>query len=199
MVTRSEERLKRGFDIVVALAGLTVCMPVILLCWLIAALETRSNGFFVQPRIGQNGRLINVIKVKTMYPSRGKRSSITACSAMSITRSGAFFRKYKLDELPQLFNVLFGHMSLVGPRPDVPGYADKLKGSDRVILELRPGITGPASIKYRNEDEILASVDDPVFYNDHVIWPDKVRINRDYYENYSLKSDLRYLIATIVP
>jgi lipopolysaccharide/colanic/teichoic acid biosynthesis glycosyltransferase len=191
--------LKRAFDVVLAALGLIFCGPLILLCWLIAALETKSNGFFIQQRIGQHGRIIHVVKIKTMYPERERRSAIAACHLGSITRCGAFFRNYKLDELPQLFNVLIGDMSLVGPRPDIPGYADKLKGRDRVVLQLKPGITGPASIKYRNEDEILAATSDPVMYNDQVIWPDKVKINRDYYEHYSILSDIQYLIKTIMP
>ena len=106
-------------------------------------------------------------------------------------------RKYKLDELPELFNVLIGQMSLVGPRPDVPGYADKLVGVDRDILKLRPGITGPASLKYLNEEEILAKKDNPKLYNDEVIYPDKVKINLDYYNNQSIWIDIKIIFATI--
>lgn len=197
-MSRNEEISKRMFDVTVALLGLLLCWPVILVCWVIASLETRSNGFFVQERIGRLGCVIRVVKIKTMHSAKGKRSPITACHLDSVTRSGAIFRRYKLDELPQLLNVLRGDMSLVGPRPDVPGYADKLEGSDRVVLQLRPGITGPATLKYRNEDEILATVKDPVYYNNQVIWPDKVRINRHYYEHYSFFNDLLYLFKTIV-
>lgn len=114
-----------------------------------------------------------------------------------ITPFGAKLRKYKLDELPELWNVFIGDMSFVGPRPDVPGYADKLEGEDRLILKLRPGITGPASLKYRNEEEILAKVDDPQKYNDEVIYPDKVKINLDYYYNNSLIGDVKLIIQTI--
>lgn len=114
-----------------------------------------------------------------------------------ITPLGAVLRKYKLDELPELWNVLIGDMSFVGPRPDVPGYADKLKGEDRLILKLRPGITGPASLKYRNEEEILAKVEDPIRYNDEVIYPDKVRINLDYYKHHTFFGDLHYIFKTI--
>jgi lipopolysaccharide/colanic/teichoic acid biosynthesis glycosyltransferase len=133
-----------------------------------------------------------------MYPGDSQRSPIASKNFSSISRSGRFFRKYKLDELPQLFNVLLGSMSLVGPRPDVPGYADRLQGDDRVVLLLRPGITGPASIKYKDEESILAAVDDPESYNDRIIWPDKVRINREYVANYSLLRDLRYIVHTIL-
>lgn len=189
--------LKRGFDIFFSLIGLFVCFAIICVAWVVASVETRSNGFFVQKRIGRNGRVIKVCKIKTMFPGDDKRSSIASNNIASITRSGKFFRKYKIDELPQLFNVLAGDMSLVGPRPDVPGYADRLEGEDRIILRLRPGITGPASIKYRNEESLLAAADDPVWFNDEVIWPDKVRINREYISNYSLLLDLRYILRTI--
>lgn len=197
-MSTNDARRKRLFDTALAIIGLVTLSPLMLICWSIATLETRSNGFFVQPRIGRHGRVIKVIKIKTMYPSSGDRSSITACNRSSITRSGAFFRKFKLDELPQLVNVLVGDMSFVGPRPDVPGYADQLEGEDKVVLLMRPGITGPASIKYRDEDELLSSVDDPVSYNDKVIWPDKVRINKEYYSNYSFWLDLLYLFKTFV-
>lgn len=190
--------LKRLFDITASFFGLVVFLPIIAVCWVIAAIETRSNGFFVQKRIGQHGKIIHVVKIKTMKPARGDRSPIAAQNLASITRSGAIFRRYKLDELPQLFNVLAGQMSFVGPRPDVPGYADKLTGEDRIVLALTPGITGPASIKYKDEEEILASVDDPASYNDKVIWPDKVRINKEYYFNYSFAKDIQYITKTIL-
>lgn len=190
--------MKRLFDLTFSCVGLAFSWPLILICWSIAAVETRSNGFFVQSRIGRHGRHIKIIKIKTMYPARESRSPITAFNTAVITRSGALFRRYKLDELPQLINVLLGDMSFVGPRPDVPGYADVLNGTDRVILLMRPGITGPASIKYRNEEELLSSVEDPAAYNDQIIWPDKVRINKEYYSNYSLLKDLGYIIQTIL-
>jgi lipopolysaccharide/colanic/teichoic acid biosynthesis glycosyltransferase len=189
--------LKRAFDIFFSMTGLALSFPIICTCWSVAALETHSNGFFIQKRIGRNGRVIKVCKIKTMFPGDGSRSPIASNNFSSITRSGRFFRKYKLDELPQLFNVLTGDMSLVGPRPDVPGYADRLEGSDRIVLLLRPGITGPASIKYKDEESLLAAVDDPASYNDKVIWPDKVRINKEYFANYSLLLDVRYIFQTI--
>jgi lipopolysaccharide/colanic/teichoic acid biosynthesis glycosyltransferase len=125
-------------------------------------------------------------------------SSIASKNKFRITKFGSVFRSWKLDELPQLFNVLIGDMSIVGPRPDVPGYADRLNDEDRVILLLRPGITGPASIKYRNEEEILAASDDAVLYNDMVIWPDKVMINKNYIMNYSFLRDIQYALETII-
>lgn len=197
-MSRSDFLLKRVFDIFFSAIGIIIFFPLILLCWTIAAIDTRSNGFFIHQRIGRNGRLINVYKIKTMHESKGARSPIACNNNSSITRSGAFFRKYKLDELPQLFNVLSGSMSIVGPRPDVPDYADQLEGNDRMILLLRPGITGPASIKYRNEEDILSAAVDPLFYNDTVIWPDKVRINKEYLLNYSIFSDIKYIVQTFL-
>lgn len=196
-MSKADILFKRAFDIVASLAGVLLLAPVIVLCWLVATIDTRSNGFFIQKRIGRHGRIIRVCKIKTMYPSDTQRSPIASRNLASISRSGRFLRKYKLDELPQLFNVLAGSMSFVGPRPDVPGYADRLQGEDRIILSLRPGITGPASIKYKDEEVILAAVDDPETYNDRIIWPDKVRINREYFDNYSLLRDLRYIFHTI--
>ncbi|WP_413671807.1 sugar transferase [Massilia cellulosiltytica] len=196
-MSKADILFKRAFDIVASLAGVLLLAPVIVLCWLVATIDTRSNGFFIQKRIGRHGRVIRVCKIKTMYPSDTQRSPIASRNLASISQSGRLLRKYKLDELPQLFNVLAGSMSFVGPRPDVPGYADRLQGEDRIILSLRPGITGPASIKYKDEEIILAAVDDPETYNDRIIWPDKVRINREYFNNYSLLRDLRYIFHTI--
>lgn len=197
-MSKSDFLLKRIFDIFFSAIGIAVFCPLILLCWIIAAIDTRSNGFFIHKRVGRHGRIINVYKIKTMYASDGIRSPLASNNISLITRSGALFRKYKLDELPQLFNVLSGSMSIVGPRPDVPDYADQLEGSDRIILLLRPGITGPASIKYKNEEAILSAADDPVLYNDTVIWPDKVRINKDYFIEYSLLTDVKCIMQTFL-
>jgi lipopolysaccharide/colanic/teichoic acid biosynthesis glycosyltransferase len=189
--------LKRIFDLVFSVIGLAVLLPLIMACWTAAAIETRSNGFFIHERVGRHGAPIRVYKIKTMRPSTGRRRPITAHNMSAITKSGRFLRAYKLDELPQLFNVIMGNMSFVGPRPDVPNYADRLEGDDKVILLLRPGITGPASIKYRDEEALLSKADDPDWYNDHVIWPDKVRINREYFANYTLLGDIKYILQTI--
>lgn len=197
-MSKTDFVLKRTFDIFFSIIGLIIFLPIIFLCWAIAALDTRSNGFFIQKRVGQHGNIINVYKIKTMHTANNSRGHITAHNISSITKSGAYFRKYKLDELPQLFNVFFGSMSFVGPRPDVPGYADLLQGDDRVILLLKPGITGPASIKYKNEESLLLSTRDPVFYNDNIIWPDKVKINKAYYLHYSLLSDINYILQTLL-
>ncbi len=194
-MNEKDKFIKRVFDFTLALIGLVLTAPVILIAWIIASIETKSNGFFLQKRVGQNGKLFTIIKIKTMYPNKG--STVTTANDNRITNSGRFFRKYKIDELPQLINVLKGDMSFVGPRPDVPGYADKLKGEDRIILSVKPGITGPATLKYKNEEQILAEVDDPVKYNNEVIWPDKVKINKEYIKNWSLKKDIEYIIKTV--
>ena len=194
-MSATDRLIKRIFDISLALIGLVLTAPVILIAWIIASFETKSNGFFLQKRVGENGRQFSIIKIKTMYPNNG--STVTTANDKRITKSGRFFRKYKIDELPQLINVLKGDMSFVGPRPDVPGYADELKGEDRIILSIKPGITGPATLKYKNEEEILAKVKDPVKYNNEVIWPDKVRINKEYIKNWSLKKDIEYILKTL--
>lgn len=188
---------KRGFDIIVSFLGLTFSWWLIFIAWVIATFETKSNGFFIQKRVGKDGKIFNVIKIKTMKKVEGVDTTITSSNDVRITKSGKFFRDTKIDELPQLINVLIGDMSFVGPRPDVPGYADKLEGEDRIVLSIRPGITGPASLKYKNEEEILASQNDPKWYNDKIIWPDKVRINKEYIKNWSLKTDIEYIIKTV--
>ena len=188
---------KRGFDIVVSFFGLTFSWWLIFIAWIVATFETKSNGFFIQKRVGKDGKIFNVIKIKTMKKVEGVDTTITSSNDIRITKSGKFFRDTKIDELPQLINVLIGDMNFVGPRPDVPGYADKLEGEDRIVLSIRPGITGPASLKYKNEEEILASQNDPKWYNDKIIWPDKVRINKEYIKNWSLKKDIEYIIKTV--
>jgi len=198
MLTFQERFIKRAFDILLSLLGIILTFWIMLLAWIVATIETKSNGLFVQKRVGKDGKLFDVYKIKTMKKVEGVNTTITSASDARITKSGSFFRRTKIDELPQLFNVLFGSMSFVGPRPDVSGYADKLDGEDRVVLSIRPGITGPASIKYKDEEEILAKQEDPKWYNDHVIWPDKVKINREYITNYSLKKDIEYIIKTVV-
>ena len=194
---RREVWAKRAMDLSLAGAGLLVAAPLIAVAWIVATLETRKNGFFLQERVGKDGRLFRVVKIRTMREIPGHTSSVTTAADRRITRSGRFFRRYKIDELPQLINVLKGEMSFVGPRPDVPGFADRLEGEDRRLLTLRPGITGPATLKYRNEEEILAKQSDPERFNREVIWPDKVRINLDYMDHWSLKKDLKILWKTL--
>lgn len=194
---RREEWAKRLMDLSLAGVGLLVTAPVIAVAWIVATLETGENGFFLQERVGKDGRLFRVVKIRTMREIPGHNSSVTTATDRRITRSGRFFRRYKIDELPQLFNVLKGEMSFVGPRPDVPGFADRLEGEARRLLTLRPGITGPATLKYRNEEELLAKQNDPERFNREVIWPDKVRINLEYMEHWSLKKDLKILWRTL--
>ncbi|SFV65997.1 Undecaprenyl-phosphate galactosephosphotransferase [hydrothermal vent metagenome] len=198
MLTFQERFIKRAFDILLSFLGIIMTFWIMLLAWIVATIETKSNGLFVQKRVGKDGKLFDVYKIKTMKKVDGVDTTVTSLNDVRITKSGSFFRRTKIDELPQLFNVLFGTMSFVGPRPDVSGYADKLEGEDRVVLSIRPGITGPASIKYKDEEEILVKQENPKWYNDHVIWPDKVKINREYITNYSLKKDIEYIIKTVV-
>lgn len=190
--------LKRTFDTLVAFIGLVLTWWLIALAWGAASVDTRSNGFFTQRRVGKDGKHFTVVKIKTMRPIEDVTTTVTSSGDPRITSLGTFFRKTKIDELPQLWNVLWGDMSFVGPRPDVPGFADRLEGEERLMLSIRPGITGPATLKYRNEEELLAAADDPEAYNRDVIWPDKVRINLEYIRNWSLVADLRYIWQTVV-
>lgn len=198
MLTFGQKLQKRVFDIVVSLVGILLTWPIVLAAWIVASLETKSNGLFFQRRIGKHGKPFYVFKIKTMKPVRGVNTTVTTSGDRRITQSGAFFRRTKIDELPQFWNVLAGSMSFVGPRPDVPGFADKLEGRDREILEIAPGITGPATLKYKNEEEILAGQTDPEAYNQEVIWPDKVRINREYLHQWSLGKDMHYIVKTVL-
>jgi len=185
------------FDRIMSFVGLIVLSPLLLIVALLIRVEMPGGPvLFRQKRVGKDGKLFTMVKFRSMSVAHGG-SSVSVAGESRITPLGAKLRKYKLDELPELWNVLVGDMSFVGPRPDVPGYADKLVGEDRVILKLRPGITGPASLKYRNEEELLAGVDDPQTYNDTVIFPDKVRINKEYYYNWSFRKDIRYIFQTV--
>ncbi|MCH9739868.1 MAG: sugar transferase [Epsilonproteobacteria bacterium] len=190
--------IKRAFDILFALVGISLTFWIMLLAFIVASFETKSFGLFMQNRVGKHGKIFRVFKIKTMKVVAGVETTVTTSNDMRITKSGKFFRDTKIDELPQLFNVLFGSMSFVGPRPDVEGYADKLQGDDRVILSIQPGITGPASLKYKNEEAILSEQSNPKIYNDTVIWPDKVIINKSYIKHWSLKSDIQYIIKTVI-
>lgn len=152
--------------------------------------------YLYSKRVGKDGKLFTMYKFRSMSQHHSG-SSVSVAGENRITPLGAKLRKYKIDELPELWNVLIGNMSFVGPRPDVPGYADKLEGEDREILKLRPGITGPASLKYRNEEDLLAKQANPQEYNDFVIYPDKVRINLFYLKHYSFMMDIKIIIATV--
>ena len=178
--------VKRFFDIAVALAALIVFSPFIIVSWFILMIDTQSNGLFFQKRVGQYGKLFTIYKLMTMHPKTA-----------NISKTGAFFRRSKLDEMPQFLNVLKGDMSIVGPRPDIEGYYDRLEGDERKVLELKPGITSEASIKYYNEEEILEKQENPLQYNDTVIFPDKVRMNLDYYYNQNILLDIKIIIKTI--
>ncbi len=197
-LTPAQSLLKRFFDLLLAIIGLTMTWWLIVLAWLAASVDTHSNGFFTQQRVGKGGKLFTVIKIKTMRPIKNISTTVTQQNDPRITRIGAILRRTKIDELPQLWNVLVGNMSFVGPRPDVEGFADQLKGEERAILSIRPGITGPATIKYHNEEKLLASVEDPEAYNANVIWPDKVRINLEYIRHWSLRKDIEYILKTVV-
>jgi lipopolysaccharide/colanic/teichoic acid biosynthesis glycosyltransferase len=189
--------LKYIFDRVTAFAGLMFLWPVMLIVAVLIKIRMPGPIFFVQQRVGRNGQLFDCHKFRTMTVGHNG-SSISVAGEARITPLGATLRKYKIDELPELWDVMIGNMSFVGPRPDVPGYADRLQGEDRIILSLRPGITGPATLKYRNEEELLATVSNPQKYNDEIIYPDKVRLNRYYAEHYSFADDIRLIFCTVL-
>ena len=199
--------IKIIFDKLFALLGLIMLSPVLLIVAILIKVKMPGPILFCQKRVGQHGRLFTVYKFRSMTVSKQAETvdksskdgtSIAAEELNRITPLGEKLRRYKLDELPELWNVLIGDMSFVGPRPDVPGYADKLDGKDRDILKLKPGITGPASLKYRNEEELLANVDNPKQYNDEVIYPDKVRINLYSLSHYSFIKDIQMIICTVL-
>lgn len=188
---------KRLFDIVFSILGLVLLLPVLaVVAFLIKLRMPGGPIFYRQQRVGRHGELFTMVKFRSMQVGKDA-SSVSVAGEARITPLGAQLRKWKLDELPELWNVLKGEMSFVGPRPDVPGYADWLQGEDRVILELRPGITGPASLKYRDEEVILAGVENPQAYNDEVLYPDKVRINREYYYNRTFWGDVLIILMTV--
>ena len=211
--------LKWIFDRVVALIGLLVLWPVLVIVAILVKVKMPGGpAFFVQKRVGKGGKLFDCHKFRTMTVKHNG-STVSVAGDSRITPLGATLRHYKLDELPGLWDVLIGNMSFVGPRPDVPGYADKLQGDDRDVLKLRPGITGPATLKYRLEDEMLADVrrlmseggclpqeqidiksdqELAVWYNDHVIYPDKVRLNCYYYRHYSFIKDIQMILCTVL-
>ena len=211
--------LKWIFDRVVSLIGLLFLWPVLLVVAILIKVKMPGGpALFVQKRVGKDGKLFDCHKFRTMTVKHNG-STVSVAGDSRITPLGAKLRHYKLDELPGLWDVLIGNMSFVGPRPDVPGYADKLQGDDRDVLKLRPGITGPATLKYRLEDEMLADVrrlmfegrylpqeqidkmsdqELAVWYNDHVIYPDKVRLNCYYYRHYSFIKDIQMILCTVL-
>ena len=198
--------LKWLFDKLASLFGLLFLSPILLVVAILIKVKMPGPVLFCQKRVGQYGKLFTVYKFRSMtvkaeasVASRDSdATSIASTEQNRITPLGEKLRRYKLDELPELWNVLKGDMSFVGPRPDVPGYADQLQGEERDILKLKPGITGPASLKYRNEEELLASVDNPAQYNDEVIFPDKVSLNLYYLKNYSFIKDIQMIVCTVL-
>ncbi len=190
--------LKWLFDRIVSLFGLLLLWPVLIVVAILIKIKMPGGpALFTQKRVGRHGKLFTMHKFRSMTVSHSG-SSVSVAGEARITPLGAKLRRYKLDELPELWDVLIGNMSFVGPRPDVPGYADQLKGDDRRVLELRPGITGPASLKYRDEEELLAKVENPIEYNDTVIYPDKVRINLYYLDHYSFVKDIQMILCTVL-
>ena len=198
--------LKWLFDKLASLFGLLFLSPVLLVVAIVIKVKMPGPVLFCQKRVGQYGKLFTVYKFRSMTVKAeasvaswdSDATSIASTEQNRITPLGEKLRRYKLDELPELWNVLKGDMSFVGPRPDVPGYADQLQGEERDILKLKPGITGPASLKYRNEEELLASVDNPAQYNDEVIFPDKVKLNLYYLKHYSFIKDIQMIICTVL-
>lgn len=211
--------LKFLFDRIVSLFGLIFLWPLLLIVAILIKVKMPGPIIFTQKRVGKGGKVFNCHKFRTMKVNHGG-STVSVAGESRITPLGAKLRRYKLDELPGLWDVLVGKMSFVGPRPDVPGYADKLEGEDRDVLKLRPGITGPASLKYRDEEEQIATFvqeikngkniypnvdftnmsdgDIALWYNDNIIYPDKVRINCYYYRNYSFVKDIQMIFATVL-
>lgn len=198
--------LKWLFDKLASLFGLVFLSPVLLVVAILIKNKMPGPILFCQKRVGQYGKMFTVYKFRSMTVKTeasvaskdSETTSIASTEQSRITPLGEKLRRYKLDELPELWNVLKGDMSFVGPRPDVPGYADQLKGEERDILKLKPGITGPASLKYRNEEELLASVDNPIQYNDEIIFPDKVRLNLYYLKHYSFIKDIQMIVCTVL-
>ena len=189
--------MKRIFDLLFAVLGVILLFPILIIISCIIKLTSKGSAFFIQERVGKEGKTFRMIKFRSMHVVNKSYSTISVKGDIRITKIGAVLRRYKLDELPGLWNVLVGDMSLVGPRPDVSGYADKLEGEDRNILKLRPGITGPASLKFANEEEFLSKKDDPEKFNDEIIYPEKVRLNLEYYYNNNLWTDIKIIFATI--
>ena len=200
------------FDRIVSFIGLLFLWPVLLIVSILVKIKMPGGpAFFVQKRVGKGGKLFKCHKFRTMTMNHNG-SSVSVAGDSRITPLGAKLRHYKLDELPELWDVLIGNMSFVGPRPDVPGYADQLQGDDRDMLRLRPGITGPASLKYRDEENLIAEYvkqaktqgdprseqDIALWYNDNVLWPDKVRINCYYYRHYSFVKDIQMIFCTVL-
>lgn len=193
MISKQQLFTKRFFDLLLALVLLPILVVPILILIVIASVDTRAFGVFQQARIGQQGKPFMMYKIRSLSIEKHVLGHLDK----SASGFGRWLRRYKLDELPQVFNVLLGQMSFVGPRPDVKGYADVLQGEDRIILIVKPGITGPATLKYKQEEKLLAQQDNPGWYNDHVIWPDKIQINKSYVKDWSFWKDVMWLIKSV--
>ncbi|GAA4244690.1 sugar transferase [Winogradskyella damuponensis] len=192
MITKTQLLIKRIFDLVLVLLVLPLLIIPILVLIIIAAIDTKEFGVFSQKRVGQHGKLFKIYKIRTLKEGKHQLGHLD----QSASAIGKYLRRTKLNELPQLFNVLIGDMSFVGPRPDLQGFADELKGEDRIILMVKPGITGPATLKYRNEERVLERQKDPDNYNRTIIWVDKVKINKKYVLNYSFYLDLAFILKS---
>lgn len=193
MITRRQLQCKRLFDIILVLILLPLLIVPICLLIIISSIDTKKFGVFSQYRVGQHGKLFKIYKIRTLKEGIHRLGHLDK----SATSFGKFLRKTKLDELPQLFNVLKGDMSFVGPRPDVEGFADKLEGDDRIVLLVKPGVTGEATLKYKEEELLLNQQEDPEDYNRRIIWVDKVKINKNYVLNYSFYLDLKLILKSI--
>ncbi len=194
MISKSQLKVKRIFDVVVVILFLPLLIFPIILLVLIATIDTKQWGVYSQLRVGQYGKLFRIYKIRTLVDGDHQLGQLES----SATSIGKFLRQTKLNELPQLYNVLIGDMSFVGPRPDLQGFADELTGDDRIILKVKPGITGPATLKYRDEEQRLKLQNDPEHYNRTIIWVDKVKINKKYVQNYSFYLDLRLILKSIL-
>ena len=199
VLTRRQAVVKRGFDLLIAIPALLLCLFPMLVLAAALRLSSAGPGLFRQRRIGRQGKPFTCIKFRSMRLNSESEGTVTKRGDRRITGIGRVLRRTKLDELPQLWNVLLGRMSFVGPRPDVAGYADRLEGEQRAILTLRPGITGPATLFFRNEEELLAKATHPQRYNDEVIWPTKVRLNLEYARTWSFWRDVGYILVTVCP
>ena len=189
--------IKRLFDLIFAIFGLILLLPFFLAISILIKIDSKGSIFFIQDRVGQDTFLFKIIKFRTMTTSEEIKSTISIKGDVRVTKFGEILRRYKIDELPELINILRGEMSFVGPRPDVPGYADKLNGDARNILKLKPGITSLASLKYSNEELLLSQQKNPIDYNNNIIYPDKVKMNLNYYKNHNLWIDIKIIFATI--
>ena len=197
MIISMKNKIKRVFDFFLAFLACSIFAVPIVLLIILSSVTTKEFGLFRQLRVGRKGKLFYIYKIKTMVSQRSMVfSDITVAGDRRITFLGKFLRKYKLDELPQFFNVLIGDMSFVGPRPDVPGYADCLPRSQQSFLDLRPGITCPASLIFRDEEYVLSICNSPEEFNDHMIWPFKVKCALEYHKSLSIWYDIKVIFLT---